>query len=310
MLTVAVGHADLLAQLTAPPSTAARLVLWHMGEPLPPELDPAQIDAVVVPHYYSDAAGYRALHDLPQLRVVQLPSAGYEYAVPLLPSGVTLCNARGVHDAGTAELAVGLLLAMQRGIVDAAEAMVSGDWSPRARHSLADRRVMVLGYGSIGAALARRLDAFEVDVVAVAAHARHQDRQVHGIEELLALLPTVDAVVLMVPLSPSTRRLVDATFLAALRDGALLVNMARGGVVDTDALLAELTSGRLRAALDVTDPEPLPAGHPLWSAPNLLITPHLGGMTDATVPRFASLLRRQIARLAAGEEPVNVVART
>ncbi len=310
MLTVAVGHADLLARLAAAPAAPARLVLWHLGDPVPPGVDPGEVEMVVVPHFFTQAAGYRALHGLPNLRVVQLPSAGYEHAVPLMPPGVILCNGRGVHDAGTAELAVGLLLAMQRGIVDAVGAMATGTWSPRERHSLADRRVMVLGYGSIGAALARRLDPFDVDVVAVAATARQEDRPVHGVAELGSLLPTVDAVVLLVPLSPSTRHLVDATFLAALPDGALVVNMARGGVIDTDALLAELTSGRLRAALDVTDPEPLAPGHPLWSAPHVLITPHLGGMTDATGPRFASLLRRQIARLAAGEEPVNVVART
>ncbi len=129
----------------------------------------------------------------------------------------------------------------------------------------------------------------------------------HAMGELPDLLPTVDAVVVIVPLTPSTAGLVDAQFLAALPDGALLVNMARGKVVDTDALLAELGSGRLRAALDVTDPEPLPADHPLWDAPNLVITPHVGGFTDATDPRFAALLRRQLTELAAGREPINVV---
>lgn len=310
MITLAVGHADLLAAVTASPAPPARVVLWHLADPLPPGLEPESVDVVVVPHYFTGAEGYRVLHDLPNLRVVQLPSAGYEHALPLLPPGVTLCNGRGVHDAGTAELAVGLLLAMQRGIVDAVRAMDDRSWSPVPRSSLADRRVMVLGYGSIGAALARRLDPFEVEVVAVATRARTDDRPVHGLDELPDLLPTVDAVVLLVPLSASTRHLVDAAFLAALPDGALVVNMARGGVVDTDALLAELSAGRLRAALDVADPEPLPPDHPLWAAPNVLLTPHLGGFTDATGPRFARLVRRQIERIAAGEELLNVVART
>ncbi len=310
MLTLAVGNADLIDAVTAPPAPAARIVRWHMSDPLPADLDPAVVDAVVVPHYYTHAAGFRTLRQLPNLRLVQLPSAGFEYALPLVPPGISLCNGRGVHDAETAELAVGLLLAMQRGILDAVRAMGERQWSPAPRRSLADRRVMVLGYGSVGAALARRLDAFEVDVVAVATRARQEDRPVHGVDELPALLPTVDAVVVLVPLSAATRGLIDASFLAALPDGALLVNMARGGLLVTDALLAELTSGRLRAALDVTDPEPLPADHPLWAAPQLLITPHVGGMTDATGPRFAELVRRQIARLAAGQEPLNVVART
>jgi phosphoglycerate dehydrogenase-like enzyme len=310
MITVAVGHADLLAAVTAAPAPRAHVVQWHLGDPLPPGLAPDSVDVVVVPHYFTDAAGYRVLHELPNLRVVQLPSAGYEHALPLLPPGVALCNGRGVHDAGTAELAVGLLLAMQRGIVDAVRAMDDRSWSPAPRSSLADRRVMVLGYGSIGAALARRLDPFEVDVVAVATRARTADRPVHGVDELPELLPTVDAVVLLVPLSAATRHLVDAAFLAALPDGALVVNMARGGVVDTDALVAELVAGRLRAALDVTDPEPLPPDHPLWTAPHVLLTPHLGGFTDATGPRFASLVRRQIERMAAGEELLNLVART
>lgn len=310
MITVAAAHPEIVDPLSADPVDGVRVVTWHLGSPLPDDLDPAEIDVVVVPHYYSRAEGFSRLAELPNLKVVQLPSAGYEYALDLVPSGVTLCNGRGVHDAGTAELALGLLLSMQRGIVDATRAMTERRWAPRFRSSLADRRVMVLGYGSVGSAIASRLDAFEVDVVAVATTAREvEGRPVHGIDEVPGLLPTVDAVVIIVPLTERTERLVDAAFLAALPDDALVVNMARGKVVDTDALLAELTAGRLRAALDVTDPEPLPADHPLWDAPNLVITPHVGGFTDATHPRFAALLRRQLTELAAGREPINVVRR-
>ena len=309
-LTVAVGDGELLTDVRLDPAPAAEIIFWRLDDLLPAAVDPASVDVVVAPHFYVDPAGFSRLHELPSLRVVQLPSAGFEYALAAMPPGIMLCNARGVHDAGTAELAVGLLLAMQRGIVDAVEAKREHRWSSVTRSSLADRRVMVLGYGSIGSALARRLDAFEVDVVAVASSARVEDRPVHALDELPMLLPSVDAVVLLVPLSDVTRHLVDAAFLAALPDGALVVNMARGAVVETDALVAELESGRLRAALDVTDPEPLPAEHPLWDAPNLLITPHVGGRTDATRPRFASLVRSQIERLAAGKDPLNVVART
>jgi phosphoglycerate dehydrogenase-like enzyme len=308
MFTVTVGHPEIFDPLTADPIEGVRVITWDLSSPLPADVDPAEVDMVVVPHYYVRSEGFRAMSDLPNLSVVQLPSAGYEYALDLVPPGVALCNGRGVHDSGTAELAVGLLLAMQRGIVDAARDMREHRWTPVYRSSLADRRVMVLGYGSIGTAIARRLDAFEADVVAVATTARDEGgRHVHAIGELPSLLPTVDAVVVIVPLTQTTAGLVDATFLAALPDGALLVNIGRGKVVDTDALLAELGSGRLRAALDVTDPEPLPADHPLWDAPNLVVTPHIGGYTDATNPRFAAMLRRQLTELAAGREPINVV---
>ncbi|MCU1431690.1 MAG: dihydrofolate reductase [Actinotalea sp.] len=314
MLTVTVGNQDLLdalADLTVdgPSDGAVRVVQWDLRGPVP--ADPSDVDCVVVPNVGAGRESYRALHTLPNLRVVQLASAGYEHALPLLPPGVTLCNGRGVHDAGTAELALALTLASQRGVDDAVRAMGEGRWAPGPRSSLADRRVMVLGYGSIGAAVGRRLEAFEAEVVAVASTAREEDgRRVHGVEELPDLLPGADVVIITLPLTDSTERLVDARFLAALPDGALVVNVGRGKVVDTDALVAELTAGRLRAGLDVTEPEPLPADHPLWHAPGALVTPHVGGYTDATTPRLAALLRRQVAALAAGREPENVVART
>jgi phosphoglycerate dehydrogenase-like enzyme len=308
MITATVAHDEIYGPLTADPVEGVRLLRWDITSPLPDDVDPAEIDVVVVPHYFVRPDGLRSLAALPNLKVVQLPSAGFEYAVDHVPAHLTLCNGRGVHDAGTAELAVGLLLAMQRGIVDSVRAMDEHRWAPVYRASLADRRVVLVGFGSVGQAIARRLDAFEADVVAVATVAREVDgRVVHGLDELGELLPTADAVVLIVPLTDETRAMVDAEFLAALPDGALVVNMARGKVVDTDALLAELVSGRLRAALDVTDPEPLAADHPLWDAPNVLITPHVGGYSNATDPRFADLLRRQLTELAAGRDPINVV---
>lgn len=307
-LTVTVPDGRVLAGLEAAGvPDGVRYVVWDFTGPVD-VVDPAEVAAVVVPHPFASRGGYAALAALPHLRVVQLPSAGYEHALPHVPAHVTVCNGRGVHDAGTAELALGLLLAAQRGIADAVRDMADGRWDPRPRSSLADRRVLVLGYGSIGAAVARRLVAFEAEVVRVASAAREsEDGHVHGVDELPALLPGVDVVVVTLPLTDATRGLVDAGFLAALPDGALLVNVGRGQVVDTAALLAELTAGRLRAALDVTDPEPLPPDHPLWRAPGAVITPHVGGYTDATLPRLVDLVRRQVERLAAGEEPLNVV---
>ncbi|UYM05832.1 2-hydroxyacid dehydrogenase [Solicola gregarius] len=239
------------------------------------------------------------------LRAVQTLTAGTEHVAPHVPDGVTLCNARGVHDAATSEMAMALMLASIRRIPEFVRAQPTHEW----RHdtsgpALADSRVLILGYGSIGEALARRLEPFECDVVKVARTARDG---VRPMSELPALLPTADVVVLLVPLTAETRHLVDAGFLARMRDGALLVNVARGGVVDSDALLAETRSGRLLAALDVTEPEPLPAGHGLWDSPGVLVSPHVAGGSTAMVPRMHALVRAQLARFAAGDDLLNVV---
>ncbi|MDQ1539525.1 MAG: hypothetical protein QOH29_251 [Actinomycetota bacterium] len=241
------------------------------------------------------------------LRVLQVLTAGFEHVLPFLPEGVTLCNARGVHDSSTAELALTLILSSMRGIPDFVRGQQRSEWLHADYPALADKTVLILGYGSIGAAIERRLLPFETTVLRVASRAR-PDADVHGVDELPALLPQADVVVVITPLTPSTRRLVDAAFLAAMHDGALLVNVARGGIVDTDALVAELSRGRLRAALDVTDPEPLPVGHPLWTAPGVLISPHVGGSTSAFLPRARALVHAQVRRFAAGEPVENVVA--
>ncbi|MPZ62274.1 MAG: dihydrofolate reductase [Propionibacteriales bacterium] len=261
-----------------------------------------------VPDYLAkDPQVREIIRRMPALKVVQAQTAGYEDLLPFLGDQVTLCNARGVHDASTAELAMTLILASYRRIPPAVHAQARGEWL---RHdtwddSLADRTVLIVGYGSIGEALERRLAGFECDVLRVARNARPG---VSSSQDLPELLPRADVVVLLIPANDQTAGLVDAGFLARMKDGALLVNVSRGAVVDTDALVAELGSGRLRAALDVTDPEPLPAGHPLWSAPNLLITPHRGGPSTAFPPRITSLVREQLARYAAGEPLRNVVA--
>ena len=312
MLTVTIAQPDVLDRLTdLGRDGRVRLVPWDLSGSLPDGVEAHDVAAVVMPSSGVTPERLGRLHDLPALRLVQLPSAGYEHALAHAPTRAALSNGRGVHDAGTAELAVGLLLASFRGIDDAARAMPEGRWAPTLRRSLADRRVMVLGHGSIGSAVARRLAAFEVEIVRVARSARVEDgEQVHGVEDLPRLLPEVEAVVTVLPLTEGTggtSGLVDAAFLAALPDGAVLVNVGRGKVVDTEALLAEVSTGRLRAALDVTDPEPLPADHPLWRAPGVLITPHVGGWTDATGPRLAALVRRQVEALLAGTEPLNVV---
>jgi phosphoglycerate dehydrogenase-like enzyme len=244
------------------------------------------------------------LPQMTSLRVLQVQTAGTEQVEPLVPAGVQLCNARGVHDASTAELAVTLILASLRGVPDFVRAQPSGAWLQATRPALADSRVIVLGAGSIAGALKARLEPFECEVLLVGRSARDG---VRAITELPDLLPTADVLVVLVPLNDETHHLVDARMLAALRDGALLVNVARGAVVDTDALLVETSAGRLLAGLDVTDPEPLPPGHPLWTAPGVLISPHVGGATTAMAPRIRRLVGQQLRRYAAGEPLANVV---
>ncbi|MEU0481419.1 2-hydroxyacid dehydrogenase [Streptosporangium sp. NPDC006013] len=238
------------------------------------------------------------------LRLLQTVTAGVDAYRPHLAERVTLCNARGVHDAGTAEWAVGAMIAVLREFPGFVHAQRRGEWTYHHTGVLADSTVLIVGYGSIGEALERRLDGFEVDVVRVARTARPG---VHGMDELPALLPAADVVVLLVPSTPETAGMVDAGFLAAMKDGGVLVNAARGPVVDTAALVAELGSGRILAALDVTDPEPLPEGHPLWSAPGVFITPHVAGSSPASVRRTLKLLRSQLLRYLAGEPLKNVI---
>lgn len=253
-----------------------------------------------VPQYMGAPDTLEIMAHMPQLRVVQLLTAGFDNALAHVPSGVTLCNAAGVHDASTAELAVGLMIAAQRGIDDFARAR--GTWLHARRQSLADSRVLIIGAGGVGQAIARRLDPFEVDVRLVGQQMRDG---VHGAAEIPDLLPWADIVVLAVPLNAHTEGMVDAAFLARMRSGALLVNVARGSVVQTEALLAE--SGRIRVALDVTDPEPLPSDHPLWVMPGVIITPHVGGNTSAYLPRATRLVAEQLERFVQGLPLRNVI---
>ena len=288
------------------PMEGIEMLPWDLAE------EPSRRDEIsfVVPPYMTSCRWER-LGVLPRLRVVQLLSAGYDNVVSAIPAGVKLANASGVHDASTAELAVALALSALRGIPDFVAAQARSQWLPaKSRPSMADRKVLILGYGGIGTAIARRLSGFEASLTAVASRARAGDGlvdSVHGVDELPSLLPEHDVVIVIVPLSDATTGLVGRDFLASMPDGALLVNVSRGKVVDTQELLEATSSGRIMAALDVTNPEPLPADHPLWRTPGVLISPHVGGATSAFVPRAVALLREQIAAFA-GERPLrNVV---
>lgn len=243
--------------------------------------------------------------NMPNLKVLQMLNAGYDDALAYLRPGLTLCNARGVHDASTAELAVGLAIASRRGFPEFMRDQIAGIWSHHKTASLSDSRIGIIGYGSIGKKIAANLSGFDVSITAFTQSGRDGTFTIDKLDEHL---PTLDIVILILPLSESSRGLFDAARLARMKDGALLINVARGPVVVTEALMKELESRRLFAALDVTDPEPLPLGHPLWSSPNLLIVPHIGGNSDAFEPRGRKLIESQLALLATGAPLEHVVA--
>jgi phosphoglycerate dehydrogenase-like enzyme len=303
-LLVTVPDAQLRDAL-GPTPDGVEIVIWDMTGPAPAH----EVD-IVVPPYLGRGGSLSNLTDV-QTRLVQSQFVGYDGIDKLLPPGHVYANASSVHETSTAELAVALILASQRGLPDFVRAAEGGHWAPTWHQSLADRTVVLIGFGPVGRAIEERLLPFETNVVRVAHWARTDERGViHGVDELADLLPTADIVVVAVSLNDSTMNLIDEAFLGAMRDGSLLVNISRGKVADTDALLAHATTGRLRIALDVTDPEPLPEGHPLFALPSVLISPHVGGATSAMLPRMARLLNEQIARMLRGLEPLNVVLTT
>lgn len=257
-----------------------------------------------VPPFLSRGVTADFLGAAAHLRVVQLLSAGADAWVGRVPERVTLCDGRGIHNASTSEWAVAAILAYLRDFPGFARAQARSEWTHHVTRELAGSRVLIVGSGAIGEAIEARLLPFEVTITRVARSARPG---VHGVDELPTLLPDADVVVLIVPLTAPTTGLVDAAFLAAMPDGSLLVNASRGPVVRTDALVAELATGRIGAALDVTDPEPLPSGHPLWGMENVLLTPHVAGSVRGLFPRAYALVGDQLRRYVAGLPLANVV---
>lgn len=280
----------------------AEVVVWTMDNVTPRhDLD------LVVPPYMSDPQLLSRLSGL-KIKAVQSQSIGYDGVHEWLPDGIAYCNARGVHEASTAELAIALTLASLRGLPTLWTAQTNRRWAHLQFDSLADSRVLILGYGGVGQAIATRLRGFDVELIRVATTTRHDDHGIiHGLGDLAGLLPTADVVIIALPLTASTTSLVDADFLARMPAGALLVNVARGPIVDTAALTHAVRAGQLRAALDVTDPEPLPAEHPLWLLDGVIITPHVGGHSAAMTSRIDRLIRRQTHRLATGRPLLNQV---
>ncbi|MGA7834660.1 MAG: 2-hydroxyacid dehydrogenase [Acidimicrobiales bacterium] len=283
-------------------SDRVEFVIWDMSGPAPA----TDID-IVVPPYLRPISVLERLKGL-NVKLVQSLMVGYDGVEEVLPAGVTYANAASVHETSTAELTLALLLAAQRGIPDFVRAAERGHWAPNWHPSLADRRVLLIGYGGVGRAIESRLLPFEALVTRVASHERIDERGViYGIESLAQLLPAAEVVIVAVPLTPATTHLVNDAFLSLLADGSLLVNVARGKVADTNALVEHARHGRLRLALDVVDPEPLPDGHPLFTMENVLISPHVGGASSAMAPRVTRLVDEQIARMLRGESPINVI---
>jgi len=288
-------------ELLGTPPEGVRVTIWEPDGAPPPEAAEA---GFWVPQYLTPTVLTDQLAALPKLEVVQLLTAGAEAFVGRLPDGVLLCDARGVHGSSTSEWVLMAILASVRELPGFVLDQPRHRWNQHITGELAGARVLVVGAGDVGEAIRRRLLPFEVTVTMVARRARDD---AHGVDELPELLPDADIVVVVVPLTPQSRGMIDAAFLGRMKDGALLVNAARGPIADTAALLAELRSGRLRAALDVTDPDPLPTDHPLWDAPGLLLTPHVGGAVAGFPPRAYALVRDQLGRWARDEPLQNIV---
>jgi phosphoglycerate dehydrogenase-like enzyme len=290
----------------------------HMGELpanvdirlVPPEPEPvpdlAAVD-LIVPSVRTQAPLIELLAGGGgRLRVIQTTSAGVDWLIGRVPEHLMVCNARGVYDAPLAEWVVGAILAMQRGLVQSRDAQARHAWEAVEPGELSARRVVILGLGSIGTAIADRLRPFGVELIGVGRVARVG---VRGLADLDEVLRDAEILVNILPLTGGTMGLLDARRLGLLPDGALVVNAGRGRTIETAALVAELQAGRLRAALDVTDPEPLPPDHPLWELPNVLITPHMAGDSPGSTRRAFELAGDQIRRFAAGERLINEVAR-
>jgi phosphoglycerate dehydrogenase-like enzyme len=249
-----------------------------------------------------------------RLRVVQALFAGIEWVLPHVPAGITVCNTSGVGDGPVAEWVVGAILGIVKAFPTFRDAqrerrwlMVNPVFSSAGEEVpielLEGKTALVIGHGAIGHAIERRLLPFGVTIVGVTRHAREG---AYGPEAIPDLLPHADYVIVVAPLTQETRGLVDDAFLERMKNGALLVNASRGKLVDTDALVRALHTGRIRATLDVTDPEPLPDDHPLWRAPNVFITPHVAGMAPDWATRVYRFAGEQIRRAAAGEPLANV----
>jgi phosphoglycerate dehydrogenase-like enzyme len=266
----------------------------------------SQFDAIefYVPSYMGGLKTIEIIPKMKNLKVVHYNQAGYEDILPHIPQGVSLSNGTGIHDVSTSELAIGLAIACRRGFAEFMDNQKQGVWKRTRKPALADSHVGIVGYGHIGKRIASLLEMFETKVTAFT---RSGSDGSIKIAEFDAYLPKLDVIILILPLTADSKNFMNAERIKKMKDGATLVNVARGAIVDTDALVAELHTGRITAGLDVTDPEPLPAGHPLWSAPNVIISPHVGGDSGAFVPRARTMVQQQLQLLSENKPLLNQI---
>ncbi len=257
-----------------------------------------------VPTYMGGRPALELTKKMPNLKILQMPNAGFDDALEFVRDGMTLCNGRSIHDDSTAELAVGLTIASLRGFADFVRNQDKSSWVHVRNQSINDKRVGIIGFGSIGSTIAKMLSGFSVEVIPFTQSGRDNTIAISNLDKHL---PTLDVVILILPLTAESKHLFNAQRLSLMKAGSLLVNVARGPIVDTDALVKELNSGRITAALDVTDPEPLPSDHLLWKAKGVLISPHVGGNTSAFEKRARRLIESQLQLLAEGKSLNNVI---
>jgi phosphoglycerate dehydrogenase-like enzyme len=270
---------------------------------IPSTLQLADIE-FYVPSYMGDIRTLEVIAEMKNLKIVQYSQAGYDDILPHIPNNVILCNASGLHDVSTSELAIGLAIASRRGFTQFIDNQKKGLWHRQTKPTLADSHVGIVGYGHIGKRIASLLEEFETKVTPFS---RSGNDGAVKISEFDNFLPDLDVIILILPLTHESKHFINADRIKKMKDGATLINVARGAIVDTNALIAELHTGRITAGLDVTDPEPLPEGHPLWSAPNLIITPHVGGDSAAFDPRARKMVEEQLERLAQSKPLLNQI---
>lgn len=266
--------------------------------------DPAHVNFYVPPPVTDAGIVTKPLPHMKALEVLHPLSSGVEQYLPHLPTlppGLVVCNSQGVHSAATAELAMTLILTSLRNMRGFLEAQMRGQWKFRFSSTLVKKTVLIVGYGSVGSTIEKYLMSFDCEVLRVARRRRNDSHKtIHATEDLPSLLPRADVVVLSLPHTRETHRLFGPELLERMKDGSLLVNVSRGGVIDTDYMLKIVESGRIAVALDVTDPEPLPDDHPLWTTPGVVITPHTGAFTSSFRPNLINFIGGQLSRYAKG----------